>query len=168
MPDGVATAADRRASLARIAAEAILTIATTVERSLDRHAAEYGITDAKLEVLEILSCCSGRRACLFTLGDRMGVTRPNVTKLIDGLERQGLVKRQPHPDDRRMVHAQLTEAGAEIAARALPDRVELLERLWQHLDEDELRDISEALVVAARTGPTNCAMKPSDAEALST
>lgn len=140
---------ERRASLSRLAADMVLAVACAVERDLDRHAAEYGISDAKLEVLELLSCCSGRRACLYTLGDRLGVTRPNITKLVDGLERQGLVQRVPHPADRRMVQAQLTPEGAAIAAGALPGRVMRLERIWGDLDDDELEALVALLQRAA-------------------
>jgi DNA-binding MarR family transcriptional regulator len=97
----------------------------------------------------VLSCCSGRRACLFSLGDRLGVTRPNITKLVDGLERQGLVERIPHPVDRRMVQAQLTPEGAAVAAQALPGRVALMERAWASLDDDELERLVWVLRRAA-------------------
>ncbi|MFN8123324.1 MAG: MarR family transcriptional regulator [Thermoleophilia bacterium] len=146
------TPEEHRSSLARMAAEAVLAMASSVERDLDRHAADFGISDAKLEVLEVLSCCSGRRACLYALGDRLGVTRPNITKLVDGLERQGLVERRPHPDDRRMVHAQLTPEGAAIASRALPGRVQRLEELWSQLDDEELEVLVGLLMrTAVRT-----------------
>ena len=86
----------------------------------------------------MLSCCSDRRACLHALGDELGVTRPNVTKLVDGLERGGLVERLPHPSDRRMVQAHVTRQGLQVAEEALPGRGELMERLWDVLDDDEL------------------------------
>lgn len=142
-------AEDHRACLARMAADAVLTMAVAVERTLDRHAGEFGISDAKLEVLEVLSCCAGRRACLYTLGDRLGVSRPNITKLVDGLERSGLVVRLPHPDDRRMVQAQLTPEGAALAAQALPGRVARLERTFGDLDDAELEDLVSLLQRAA-------------------
>ena len=152
------TLADQRACLARMAADALVSVASCVERDLDRHASEYGISDAKLEVLEVLSCCSGRRACLYALGDRLGVTRPNITKLVDGLERSGLVKRMPHPDDRRMVQAQLTPEGAALANRALPGRVVRIERLWEELDPDELEALVALLQRAA--GPARARISP--------
>ncbi len=141
--------ADLRTTHSRAAAEAVLALACTVGRNLDRHAGEFGISDAKLEVLELLSCCAGRRACLHTLGDRLGVTRPNITKLIDGLERQGLVRRLPHPDDRRMVQAELTAEGAAVTARALPGRVARLEGVWEPLDDVELAQLVTLLTRAA-------------------
>lgn len=138
-----------RPALARRAAEALEAVATAADRELDRHAAAYGLSDAKLEVLEVLGCCTDRRACLYAVGDRLGVTRPNVTKLIDGLERTGLVERLPHPSDRRMVQAHLTPAGAALAARALPGRRERLERLWDRLDDEELATLARLLSAAA-------------------
>ena len=127
-----------RSELARLATEALERAACAAGRELDRHAGGFGLSDAKLEVLEVLCCRQERRACLHALGDELGVTRPNVTKLVDGLERTGLVERLPHPSDRRMVHAHVTDHGMAVAADALPGRNELMERLWDALDEREL------------------------------
>ena len=140
---------EHRTTLARMAVDAVIAVACAAERDLDRHAAAYGISDAKLEVLEVLSCCSGRRACLFSLGDRLGVTRPNITKLVDGLERSGLVTRVPHPADGRMVQAQLTPEGAAVAAQALPGRVALMEHAFASLDDQELERLVWVLRRAA-------------------
>jgi DNA-binding MarR family transcriptional regulator len=141
-----------RAELARRAADALERVACAASRELDRHAAGYGLSDAKLEVIEALCCRSERRACLHALGDELGVTRPNVTKLVDGLERGGLVERLPHPTDGRMVHAHLTDEGADVAELALPGRDELIRRLWDALDDDELEQLAGLLsVVADRT-----------------
>lgn len=141
-----------RSRLAREATEALEAVAAAAGRELDRHAAGFGLSDAKLEVLEVLSCCAERRACLHALGDELGVTRPNITKLVDGLERCGLVERLPHPSDRRMVQAHLTDAGREVVAGALPGRGALMERLWDVLDEEELTRLVELLrAVADRT-----------------
>ena len=130
-----------RAGLAFQATAALEALAERMGRELDRHAAAHGLSDAKLEMLGVLSCCSNRRACLYDLGDRLGVTRPNITKLVDGLERCGLVERLPHPADRRMVQAHLTPEGERIAREALPGRAERIERLWAALDEDELETL---------------------------
>jgi DNA-binding MarR family transcriptional regulator len=127
-----------RSELARLATEALERVACVAGRQLDRHAGGYGLSDAKLEVLDVLCCRQDRRACLHALGDELGVTRPNVTKLVDGLERTGLVERLPHPSDRRMVQAHVTDQGMAVAADALPGRNELMEQLWDALDEREL------------------------------
>lgn len=134
-----------RPDLARRATEALERLACSAGRELDRHAGGYGLSDAKLEVLEVLCCRDERRACLHALGDELGVTRPNVTKLVDGLERGGLVERLPHPSDGRMVHAHLTPQGLEIADEALPGRHDLRRRLWDALDDEQLQHLVELL-----------------------
>jgi DNA-binding MarR family transcriptional regulator len=137
-----------RAQVALAATEALEALADLAARELERHAAAFGLSDAKLEVLEVLGCCEDRRACLYALGDELRVTRPNVTKLVDGLEREGLVERLPHPRDRRMVQAHITGAGADVAERALPGRRERMERLWSRLSDEELAELARLLRAA--------------------
>ena len=137
-----------RTRMAVEATAALEAVAGLAARRLERHAAAFGLSDAKLEVLEVLGCCADRRACLYALGDELRVTRPNVTKLVDGLEREGLVERLPHPSDRRMVHAHLTGAGATVADRALPGRRERMESLWGRLTDEELERLVELLRAA--------------------
>ena len=145
--------AEPRADLAQRATAALERLACAAGRELDRHAGGYGLSDAKLEVLGVLCCQDDRQACLHALGDELGVTRPNVTKLVDGLERGGLVERVPHPRDGRMVQARLTAQGEEMAASALPGREDLMRRLWDALDDDELAQLVGLLDAAtARAG----------------
>jgi DNA-binding MarR family transcriptional regulator len=142
---GAGGAGDERGDLVRDATSALEAMAEVVGRQLDRHAAAFGLSDAKLEMLEVLGCCSGDRTCLYELGDRLGVTRPNVTKLVDGLERGGLVERLPHPADRRMVQAHLTASGREVADAALPGRSARIRAMWDGLDDDDLADLARLL-----------------------
>lgn len=52
------------------------------------------------------------------LASAVGVSRPTLTSLVDGLEQGGLVKRVPVATDRRGICLELTEAGREATARA--------------------------------------------------
>ncbi|WET76562.1 MarR family transcriptional regulator [Amycolatopsis sp. QT-25] len=47
------------------------------------------------------------------------ITSGAMTARLDRLERSGLVKRRPDPEDRRAVRIRLTKAGANLAAKAL-------------------------------------------------
>lgn len=134
-----------RAQIARLATAVMEAVADDLARRLDQHAAVYGLSDAKLEMLEVLGCCAGHRTCLCELGDVLHVTRPNITKLVDGLVRGGLVERLPHPGDKRMVQAHLTDEGAALATVALPGRQEALQRAWANLDDDELAELVRLL-----------------------
>ncbi|OHT81619.1 MarR family winged helix-turn-helix transcriptional regulator [Mycobacteroides saopaulense] len=49
------------------------------------------------------------------LGDYLGMSPRNMTVLIDGLEREGLVRRTPHARDRRITCVEITDAGSQVA-----------------------------------------------------
>lgn len=59
------------------------------------------------------------------LADRLLVSRPSITGLIDTLQAKGLVVRRPHADDRRRVLVELTDAGMQT----------LQEHFGRHYDE---------------------------------
>jgi len=52
------------------------------------------------------------------LAAALGIDRPNATVLVDDLEAQGLVRRRPHPTDRRAKMVEATRKGKSVARRA--------------------------------------------------
>ena len=52
------------------------------------------------------------------LAAALGIDRPNATVLVDDLEAQGLVRRKPHPTDRRAKMVEATRKGKALAKRA--------------------------------------------------
>jgi DNA-binding MarR family transcriptional regulator len=52
------------------------------------------------------------------LAERLSADQPYVTLMVDDLERRGLVRRKPHPTDRRAKLVELTASGRAAAARA--------------------------------------------------
>ena len=52
------------------------------------------------------------------LAAALGIDRPNATVLVDDLEAQGLVRRRPHPTDRRAKIVEATRKGKKLARRA--------------------------------------------------
>lgn len=80
----------------------------------------HGLTEASFNVLMILEG-SDRALCPHEIGERRLVTRGTVTGVLDSLERHDLIRRSPHPADRRMLLIELTPAGLELLTRALPD-----------------------------------------------
>jgi DNA-binding MarR family transcriptional regulator len=60
-----------------------------------------------------------RRPMLMSeLAASLGIDRPNATTLVDGLEAQGLVRRRPHPTDRRAKVVEATAKGKALARQA--------------------------------------------------
>ena len=102
-----------------------------------------GISPGKYSVLmELLA--ADRAVAPSTLADRIGVSRPTVTGLIDGLCGQGYVERETDPEDRRRLRVGLTAAGRRFMDSLLPRQFELmagvLDTLEAH-DREALRSL---------------------------
>lgn len=75
---------------------------------------------ASYEVLMQLAEAPERRLRMNDLADRVLLSRSGLTRLIDRLQRDGLVRREACPDDARGLYAVLSERGAERLAEATP------------------------------------------------
>jgi DNA-binding MarR family transcriptional regulator len=80
------------------------------------------------------------------LAEAAGVTRATMTGLIDTLERDGLVKREPDPDDRRMMSVLLTPKGEKFLNEFLPGHFKLMAQLMAPLSESERKTLVKLLV----------------------
>ena len=76
------------------------------------------LTFAGYELLMILVFSKSGSLPLAKLGTRLQVHPTSVTSAVDRLERQGLVRRRPHPTDRRATLAGVTAKGRRAAAKA--------------------------------------------------
>jgi len=77
-----------------------------------------GLTFARYEALVLLSFSRRGSLPLSVVGQRLQVHPTSVTNTVDRLEAQGLVRRVPHPTDRRTTLAEITDAGREVVAQA--------------------------------------------------
>lgn len=75
------------------------------------------------------------------LADAAGVTRATMTGLIDTLERDGFVKREPDTNDRRMMSVRLTPAGEKFLIEFLPGHFKSISTLMSPLTEAERRTL---------------------------
>jgi len=86
------------------------------------------------------------------LARRAGVTEKTATGLVDRLERDGLVQRARDAADRRVVHVNLTAAGAALARRMDGEILRALGRLLGRLDAADRRDLFR--IITRLTGLT--------------
>ena len=66
--------------------------------------------------------------------------RPNITRIIDGLEKRGLLARASAPGDRRSTLVHLTPGGKELINTHVPEVIDEISICFEGLDE---RDVSE-------------------------
>ena len=92
----------------------LLRTADAIKRSLAHVVEPHGITPQQYNVLRILRGAGSDGLPTLTIGERMVEQTPGVTRLIDRLERKGLVVRTPCPKDRRRVFCQITTKGLDL------------------------------------------------------
>ena len=79
------------------------------------------------------------------LGRGLMLSSAGVTSRIDRLERRGLVRRLPDPDDRRGVIVELTDEGAKVVDEAVRAVAESDRQLLERLDGDEMTQLQALL-----------------------
>jgi DNA-binding MarR family transcriptional regulator len=107
----------------------------------------FGLTFARYEALMLLHFSRAGSLPLGKMGARLQVHPASVTNLVDGLERAGYVQRTPHPSDRRMTLATITESGREVAQ----DATEALHEMrfgTEPLGDEALSAVTEILCQA--------------------
>lgn len=79
------------------------------------------------------------------LAEAAGVTRATMTGLIDTLERDGFVKREPDPHDRRMMLVSLTPAAIEFLRGFMPGHFRAITAIMGQLSESERKTLVRLL-----------------------
>ena len=125
---------------------ALLRVHAAVLPKLERVLAAQQMPLAWYDVLLELNAAPDRRLRMSELGARVVLSRERVSRVVDELERAGLVRRERNPDDRRSLFAVLTPEGRARLRAAAPVYLEGIERHYtSHLEDEEIRVISAAL-----------------------
>jgi DNA-binding MarR family transcriptional regulator len=108
----------------------LMVAADYVRTQMERFCSQYGITHAQFNLLRILRGVypEGHPRC--EIAERMIERAPDVTRLIDRLEKQGLVRRDRSSKDRRLSMTRITKKGLDLLDRAKAD-----EQLYRYFSE---------------------------------
>jgi DNA-binding MarR family transcriptional regulator len=106
----------------------------------------HGLTVVGYEALLLLSGAPERAMRRVDLADGLGLTPSGVTRLLDGLEREGLVAKGTCSEDARVTYAVLTDTGAERLERASCSHGGSVRALFEELyAPEELRTLAALL-----------------------
>lgn len=109
------------------------------------------LTPTQYNVLRILRGAGREGLPSGEVGERMVTRDPDVTRLLDRLEKRGLVKRWRDEADRRVVRARITRAGLEVIAPLDEPVAQIHVRQLGHLGAERLGELVE-LLEEARAG----------------
>jgi DNA-binding MarR family transcriptional regulator len=102
-----------------------------------------GVSTSRARLLGVLHCKGPQIMC--GLSDELGVTARNVTALVDGLESEGLVRRSPHPNDRRATVVALTPQGLALADKMLGPFHDQVTGLFCELSERDRKELTRLM-----------------------
>jgi DNA-binding MarR family transcriptional regulator len=101
---------------------------------------EHGLPLSSYEVLLFLADSREGRLRMSELADGVLLSRSGLTRLVDRMEREGLLRRERCEEDARGFLATITPTGRELFRRARRTHLDgVRERFLQHFSEEELR-----------------------------
>jgi MarR family transcriptional regulator for hemolysin len=107
---------------------------------LDERLKHTGLTQARWIALLHLSRSGPLAQC--ELAERIGIEGPTLVRVLDNLEEQGLIKRRPSSDDRRVKQLCLTDAAGPILTE--------ITRICDDLRQELLADLPAKDIAVAR------------------
>jgi DNA-binding MarR family transcriptional regulator len=124
-----------------------------VTRKLDDELrTEHGLSFGGYDVLLRLARAPGNALRMTELAERVMLSPSGLTRLVDQLVDEGLVRRERVKDDARVVLATLTDRGRRVLREAAATHLRGIRRHFTgHLSEAQLRNVASAL--ESVTGP---------------
>jgi DNA-binding MarR family transcriptional regulator len=122
----------------------MLRVHSALVKALDAELlATHGLPLTSYEVLINVQAVPGRRRRMAELADGVLLSRSGTTRLVDRLERDGLLERDVCDSDGRGCFAVLTDRGEEVLSRARATHLEgVRERFLRHFDAGELTQMA--------------------------
>ncbi len=105
----------------------------------------HDLNEPKYDVLRILRNAGPVGLACREVGQKLYTRVPDVTRLVDGLERLGLVRRERSDEDRRVVRVSLTRKGLQLLRKLDQPVLDIHARQFEGWSDRELRDLARKL-----------------------
>jgi DNA-binding MarR family transcriptional regulator len=121
-----------------------------IEVHLNRRLQEAGLSGADYEVLAVLSALDGDRMPAHALCNALNWEKSRLSHHLRRMQRDGLIRREPNPDDARSTMVCLLPAGLAAIEKAAPGHVEDVRRnfinLFTPAELDTLASLNERVL----------------------
>jgi len=123
----------------------MLRVHASLTKALDAELVRaHGLPLSSYEVLLFLADAPGGRLRMAELADGVLLSRSGLTRLVDRMEREGLLRRERCADDARGYNAAITAKGRKLFQQARRTHLDgVRERFLRHLSADELGRLAE-------------------------
>ncbi len=120
----------------------LLVAAGHLRDRLEQVCAKFDITHQQYNVLRILKGKYPEGYARCDISERMVEKAPDVTRLIDRLESQGLVERKRSDEDRRLAITRITQQGLDLLESMAPSLKEINDYFGERISLKDRRDLS--------------------------
>lgn len=123
----------------------VLRTADALEASVEARLKAFGLTGTQYNTLRILRGAGAEGLPCSEVGERMITRDPDITRLLDRLQRRGLVERTRGKRDRRVVYGKITAAGLKLL-HELDEPIERHNReMLRHVGQGKLSQLIDLL-----------------------
>ncbi|WTJ92905.1 MarR family transcriptional regulator [Streptomyces sp. NBC_01537] len=129
----------------RAAVNSLRSAVMRLSRRLRHQRVDESLSATEMSVLATLTRCG--TATPGELARKEHVQPPSMTRIVAMLEAKGLVRRDPHPDDRRQVVVRQTEQAEAMLVESRRKRNAWLAQLTERLTDEERAVLREAAPV---------------------
>src|SRR5689334_1935474 len=112
-------------STSMAAVTSVMRVQQIIQSAVDAALKPPGLTFARYEALVLLYFSRKGALPMRVMGERLQLHPTSVTNIVDRLEHDGLVRRTPHPTDRRTTLVEITDAGLQRREAATAAVVEV-------------------------------------------
>jgi DNA-binding MarR family transcriptional regulator len=134
---------------------ALLIAADRLTQQAEQLMKEHSLTGTQYNVLRILRGAEPTGLPCKGISDRMISHDPDMTRLLDRLEKRGLISRERQADDRRVVKTRITAAGLDILKKLDAPVLELHRKQFRSLGAARLKNLATALEEVIPETPDN-------------
>jgi DNA-binding MarR family transcriptional regulator len=124
---------------------ALLQTTDTLAQEAEQLLKAAGLTGAQYNVLRILRGAEPAGLACRAIGDRMISHDPDITRLLDRMEKRLLITRARQTDDRRVVKTRITPQGLSLLKTLDQPVHDLHERQFRHMSAARLKILSDLL-----------------------
>lgn len=136
-------------SRAMAAVTSVMRVQQILLSAVDGALRPHGLTFARYEALVLLTFARSGRLPMRVMGERLQLHPTSVTNIVDRLQADGLVRRVPHPTDRRATLVEITDSGVALRARAT-ESVTAVDFGLGGLDDEQQAQLTELLCEVRR------------------
>jgi DNA-binding MarR family transcriptional regulator len=124
---------------------ALLKTADTLGQEAEQLLKSEGLTGAQYNVLRILRGSEPAGLPCSSIGDRMISHDPDMTRLLDRMEKRGLITRERQTDDRRVIKTRITPQALSLLKTLDQPIHELHKRRFRHISAARLKTLFDLL-----------------------